>query len=105
MNLYIFQGIILGIILGGAFAWLQLQALRRNELLEKRQELSVLLRQLPGSGGRVAFLLVGLVLVQVLAPAADKWWLSGSLALSYGAPFLWRLIQLMPRQPRKARQA
>ena len=36
MNFSILQGVAVGIILGGAFAWLQLQALRRNELLEKR---------------------------------------------------------------------
>ena len=102
MNLSIFQGITLGLLLGGAFAWLQLQALHRNELLEKHQELPTLLKQLPGAGGRVAFLLVALVLVQVLAPAADKWWLSGSLALSYGAPFLWRLIQLTPHKTGRA---
>ena len=96
MNFSILQGMAVGIILGGAFAWLQLQALRRNELLEKRQELPTLLKQLPGSGGRVAFLLIALVLVQVLVPNVDKWWLSGSLAASYSVPFLWRLLKLVP---------
>ena len=98
MNFSILQGVAFGIILGGAFAWLQLQALRRNELLEKRQELPTLLKQLPGSGGRVAFLLIALVLVQVLVPNVDKWWLSGSLAVSYGIPFLLRLRHLTPRK-------
>jgi len=98
MNFSILQGVAVGIILGGAFAWLQLQTLRRNELLEKRQELPTLLKQLPGSGGRVAFLLIALVLVQVLVPNVDKWWLSGSLAVSYGIPFLLRLRHLTPRK-------
>ena len=98
MNFSILQGMAVGIILGGAFAWLQLQTLRRNELLEKRQELPTLLKQLPGSGGRVAFLLIALVLVQVLVPNVDKWWLSGSLAVSYGIPFLLRLRHLTPRK-------
>lgn len=98
MNFSILQGMAVGIILGGAFAWLQLQALRRNVLLEKRQELPTLLKQLPGSGGRVAFLLIALVLVQVLVPNVDKWWLSGSLAVSYSVPFLWRLLEIVPRK-------
>ena len=51
-----------------------------------------------GSGGRVTFLLIALVLVQVLVPTADKLWLSGSLAVSYGIPFLLRLRQLIPRK-------
>ncbi len=98
MNPAILQGITLGVLIGGTFAWLQLQALRRNELLEKRQQLPTLLRQLPGAGGRVAFLLLALVIAQVIAPTVDKLWLSGSLAVSYGLPFLWRLVQLAPRK-------
>jgi len=96
------QGVTLGVLIGGAFAWLQMQALRRNELLEKRQALPTLLKQLPGSGGRIAFLLIALVLVQVVAPNADKWWLSGGLAVGYGAPFLYRLLQFVPRKARRS---
>jgi hypothetical protein len=102
MNSSIFQAIPLGLIIGGVFAWLQMQALRRNELLEKRQAVPTLLKQLPGSGGRIAFLLMALVLVQVLAPHADKGWLSGSLAVGYGAPFLYRLLLLAPRKARQS---
>ena len=94
MSTSIVQGIALGAIIGGGFAWLQLQALRRNELLERRQELPSLLKRLPGSGARVAFLLMALVLVQVLTPAADKWWLSGSLIVTSSIPILWRLTHL-----------
>jgi len=91
MGVNAWLGLILGMAIGGTFARLQLLALRRNELLEQRQQLPGLLRQLPGAGGRVAFLLVALVLVQVLFPAADKWWLSGGLVITYAIPFLWRL--------------
>jgi hypothetical protein len=97
MNYSVLLGVAFGTIIGGVFAWLQLQALRRNELLEKRQELPTLLKQIPGSGARVAFLLIALVLVQVFVPTADKWWLTGSLALSYGVPFLFRLLRFAPR--------
>ena len=84
----------MGIIIGGAFSWLQLQALRKNELLARRQELPSILKRLPGSGARVAFLLIGLVLVQLLVSAADKWWLTGSLIVSSSLPIGWRLLQL-----------
>jgi hypothetical protein len=46
---------------------------------------------LPGTGGRTAFLLIALVLVQVLFPTADKWWLTGGLVVAYGIPFFWRI--------------
>ena len=91
MNTSVGLGLILGLLIGGAFAWLQFQALRRNELLEKQQQLPAFLKQLPRSGVRVAFLLATLVAVQVFFPAADKWWLSGTLAVAYGIPFCWRL--------------
>lgn len=85
------MGLLLGVIIGGLFAWLQLQALRRNELLEKQEKLPKLLRQIPGSGGRCALLLVTLVLAQVLFPAANLLWMTGGFVISYAIPFLMRL--------------
>ncbi len=96
MNFAILQAVAAGIVIGGAFAWLQLQALRRNEMLEKRQAMPAFLRRLPGSGVRIAFLLLSLALVQVLLPAANKWWLTGSLLISSSIPILWRLTRLVP---------
>jgi hypothetical protein len=90
MNVSILLGIVLGMTIGASFAWLQLLAARRNEMLQKQEPLGIL-RQIPGSTGRVALLLMALVAVQVLFPTADKWWLSGSLVISYGIPFFWRL--------------
>ena len=92
----------MGILTGGVFAWVQLQALRRNELLAKRQQLPTILKRLPGSGIRVAFLLMALVLVQILAPGVDKWWLSGSLIVSSSIPIVWRLMQMTPRKARQS---
>jgi len=91
MNTSILLGIALGIVIGGAFAWMQLLAARRNELLQKQQRPSGILRQVPGSMTRVAFLLMALVAVQVFFPQADKWCLSGALVVAYGIPFFWRL--------------
>ncbi len=86
-----YLGIILGVIIGGAFAWLQLLALRRNELLEKREQLPTLLRQIPGSGGRIAFLLIALVLAQVLFRSASVVWMAAGVAVAYAIPFVMRL--------------
>jgi len=84
-------GLLLGVVIGGLFAWMQMQALRRNELLEKQEKLPRLLRQIPGSGGRCAFLLIALVLAQVLFPSANLLWLSGGFLITYAVPFLLRL--------------
>ena len=97
MNYSILQGIVAGILIGGSFAWLQLQALRRNELLAKNQQLPTFLKRLPGSGARVAYLLLALVLVQILLPGVDLWWLSGSLIVSSSVPILLRLKQRAAR--------
>src|SRR5204863_4621513 len=75
-------GLLLGVVIGGLFAWMQMQALRRNELLEKQEKLPRLLRQIPGSGGRCAFLLIALVLAQVLFPSANLLWLSGGFLIT-----------------------
>jgi hypothetical protein len=91
MNTGMYLGIILGVIIGGAFAWLQLLALRRNELLEKREQVPTLLRQIPGSGGRVAFLLIALVLAQVLFQSASVVWMAAGVAVAYAIPFVMRL--------------
>jgi hypothetical protein len=91
MNTSSFLGIVLGVIIGGAFAWLQLLALRRNELLERREQVPTFLRQIPGSGGRVAFLLMALVLAQVLFQSASVVWMAAGVAVAYAIPFAWRL--------------
>jgi len=84
-------GLLLGVIIGGLFAWLQMQVLRRNELLEKQEKLPKLLRQIPGSGGRCAFLLMALVLARVLFPTANPLWLPGGFLITYAIPFVLRL--------------
>ena len=91
MNPSIALGITLGIVIGGAFAWMQLLAARRNEFLQKQRCPTGILRQVPGSTARVAFLLMSLIAVQIMFPGADRRWLSGALAISYAIPFLWRL--------------
>ena len=52
-----------------------------------------------GAMGRVAYLLVTLVLVQLLFPAANIWAISAGVAVAYGIPFVLQL----KRQYRAAR--
>jgi len=91
MNITMCLGIILGVIIGAAFAWLQLLALRRNEMLERQERLPTLLRQIPGSMGRCAFLLMALVAAQALFQKANVVWMAAGVAVAYAIPFIWRL--------------
>ena len=92
MNTYsIYLGLLLGTIIGGSFAWLQMLALRRNEMLERREHIPTLLRQIPGSASRCAFLLMALVLAQALFQTASVAWMAAGVAVAYAIPFAWRL--------------
>jgi Na+/glutamate symporter len=97
-------GLILGAIIGGAYAAWQLAALRKNERLQAQQPgAPKLSAMLPGSMTRVALLVVALVLVQVLVPAEHKtpkfyWCLTGAVVVTYSVPFFWRLKSLMARR-------
>src|ERR1041384_2310606 len=93
-------GLVLGMAIGGAYAWLQIAALRKNERLMQEQGKSRgPAAMLPGSMMRVAFLLIALVLVQVLVVPENKtprfyWCLTGALVVTYSVPFFWKLKNL-----------
>ena len=61
------------------------------ELLARQQAVPGWLRQIPGSLGRVAFLLIALVLAQVLFPIANVIAMTLGVAVVYAMPFLRRL--------------
>ena len=79
--------------IGFAFGYLQNAALRHNEKLEQAGQLKSGWSIMPGSGTRVAFLLVALVLIQLICPMlfADntQWWVSGGLLAGYA----WILVK------------
>lgn len=91
MNISMYLGLVLGVIIGAAFAWLQLQALRRNEMLERKEKVPTLLRQIPGSASRCAFLLMSLILAQMLFQSASVVWMATGVAVAYAIPFVFRL--------------
>jgi hypothetical protein len=81
-------GLILGAAIGLGFGLLQARAQRRYAKLQQDGALKNGWPIVPGSMARVAYLLIGLVVAQVISPAlfagASAWWVSGGVAAGYG---------------------
>jgi hypothetical protein len=86
-------GLLAGGVLGFAFGTLQQMALRRHAQLEQSGKLKNGWSLIPGSGARVAYFLIVLLLVQWICPLlfADgtQWWVSAGVVIGYG----WILYQ------------
>lgn len=80
-------GLIAGFAIGTGFGWLQQAAKRRNEAQAASGNKS-LWRIMPGTGARVAFLLLALALIQIVCPLlfvnGTQWWVTGGLVGGYG---------------------
>jgi len=81
--------LIVGGIIGLAFGQLQNVARRRNEQKEQEGKFKSGWSLMPGSGVRVAYLLITLVLIQIICPmlfknGSTQWWVSGGVILGYG---------------------
>ncbi len=81
--------IIVGGFIGAAFGQLQNIARRQNEKREAAGTLKSGWSLMPGSGVRVAYLLITLVLIQIICPMLFKegntqWWVSLGVVLGYG---------------------
>jgi hypothetical protein len=87
--LWVVTGLMAGGCIGLAFGALQQRALRRNEQLQQSGKLNNGWIVMPRSMGRVFYLILALVLVQILCPLlfANKmhWWVSAGVALGYGS--------------------
>ena len=90
--------LLVGGVIGLGFGTLQQAALRRHEAQERAGTLKSGWSLMPGSGARVAYLLVTLALIQVVCPMlfADgtQWWVSGGLLAGYA----WHLVQRLRRR-------
>jgi hypothetical protein len=94
---------ITALIVGGAigigFGMLQDYAKRSNEKRQAEGKLNNPLTVMPGSGGRVALLLLLLVAIQVVCPllfaGGIQWWVSGGLAAGYGVMLYLQLQKRM----------
>src|SRR3954466_82718 len=77
-----------GAVIGYAFGLLQQAALRRHELREQTGKLKSGWSLMPGSGARVAYLLIALALVQLVCPLlfvdGVQWIVSAGVVLGYG---------------------
>jgi hypothetical protein len=81
--------LIVGGFIGTAFGMLQNAARRQNEKREQEGTFKSGWAIMPGSGARVAYLLITLVLIQVLCPmlfknGSTQWWVTGGVGAGYG---------------------
>jgi len=84
-------GLVFGVAIGLVYIALQRWELqRKNRITQPRGVLALV----PGAVARLAFVVVALLLVFRLTDA-DKYWLTGSLLVSYGVLFLWQLKQMI----------
>jgi len=84
-------GIVFGVIIGGIYIVLQRSELRRKSPEIQPRGVAVLV---PGAAGRLVFLVVAWWLAFKFT-AADKYWLTGALVVTYTAPLLVQLKQLI----------
>jgi hypothetical protein len=95
--------LLAGSVIGVGFGYLQQAAVRRNEARQRDGTIGTGWSLMPGSGARVAYLLLALIVVQLICPIlfADgiQWWVSGGLLLGYG----WTLLHELRRRMRTIR--
>ena len=85
------DGIVCGVAIGGVYIALQRAALRPKT--PSAQPLGMI-RMVPGAMGRLVFLVLAWWLAFRFTDA-DKYWLTGALFVTYTAPLLWQLKQLV----------
>lgn len=90
--------VVVGGVIGLAFGTLQQAALHRHEAQERTGQFKNAWRIMPGSGARIAYLLLALVAIQLLCPIlfsdGTQWWVSGGVLAGYG----WHLVQRLRRK-------
>ena len=84
-------GIVFGVLIGGVNAALQIHELRGKGRATQPRGVYALI---PGAVGRLVFVVVAWWLAFELA-GADRYWLTGALAVTYTAPLLVQLKQLV----------
>ncbi len=90
-------GLIVGLMIGLGFGMVQDAARRRNERRQQAGKLNSGWAVMPGSGARVAYLLILLVLIQLLCPLwfvnGTQWWVTGGVVAGYGVMLFLQLRQ------------
>src|SRR5260370_37352510 len=94
-------GLLAGGIIGLFFGIIQNKALHRNQKLQESGKLNSGWAVMPGSGKRVAYLLVTLALIQYVCPLlfanGSQWWVSGGVTGGYGWMLFRQLQQRLAR--------
>src|SRR4051812_21315407 len=89
--------LIVGAMIGYGFGLVQDAARRRHEKREQEGEFKSGWAVMPGSGARVAYLLITLVAIQLICPLLFKdgvqWWVSGGVVAGYGVVLFRQLRQ------------
>jgi len=87
--------LIAGVFIGYAFGLIQNAARLRHEKRQLEGKFKNGWSIIPGSGARVAYLLIALLLVQLICPLlfveGTQWMVSGGVAAGYG----WALFQAL----------
>jgi len=96
------SALIVGGIIGLGFGKVQDAARHHNEKRQAEGKLNTGWSVMPGSGARVAYLLIALALVQLVCPLlfqdGTKWWVSGGLVFGYGYMLFQQLRQKMSQK-------
>lgn len=95
------SAVLIGLAVGYSFGLLQENARRRNAALQSAGELKLGVQQLPGTGRRIAYLLLSLLAVQLLCPLLFRdgiqWLVSGGLLVGYAIP-MWSQLRARLRE-------
>ena len=84
-------GIVFGALIGGVHTALQIRELRQKNKSVQPKGVNVLI---PGAVGRIVFVVVAWW-VAFKYTDADKYWLTGALAVTYTAPLLVQLKEFI----------
>jgi glucose uptake protein GlcU len=84
-------GIVFGALIGAVHTALQIRELRQKNKTVQPKGVNVLI---PGAVGRIVFVVVAWWLAFEFTDA-DKYWLTGALVVTYTAPLLVQLKQLI----------
>ena len=91
MNKPALLGVVLGAAIGGVYIALQRMELRRRDATIQPRGVVALV---PGAVARLVFLVVAWWLAFQFTEA-DRYWLTGSLAVAYSLPLVWQLKQMI----------
>jgi hypothetical protein len=88
--------VIVGFGVGYSFGLLQENARRRNAVAQARGDYKLGMGQLPGTGRRIAYLVLSLLAVQLICPLLFRdgiqWMVSGGLLVGYAIP-MWSQLR------------